>query len=365
MKRLAKKSLKKEPGKAPAAPRFLNAAAWPALPAEQRAGFHEGWYFKINDPANGRALWVRFTLLTTRNGFKREASVWAVLFERNRDTGEVRKVAVRQTQDISAFQSQETPSGVVIRIADSELTPSGSKGCVASKGKEIRWDLQIAPRVTGQPAGTFSLLPEGLQRSGLSSGRIVTVGENLSFTGTVTVDGKPFQLQAAPGMQGHLSHSRGGHSWAWSHCNSFVNENGQPVDAVFEGLTVRATLAGLMRSPRFSSFYFRYRGEEHCFNSLWNALHSRSDHSLNEWTFKAERGDLVFRGKIRAQYRDFAGITLEDTDGSLLYCANSKLSDLELHVYRKGKLEATLRAPGSAAFEVVDRELNPYVPLLI
>jgi hypothetical protein len=337
-----------------------NEALWPRLTPEEKAGFHEGWYLKLNDPARRTALWLRFTLLSSRNGFRREAAVWAIAFERTPE-GEVRKTAVRQAFDISAFS---TPSPDEIRVGECALGPGWTRGRVQSKGREIRWDLKFDARIPGRP-GTFSLVPESLARAGLVQGRIATVGEDLLFTGQSSVDGQLQRWEQAPGMQGHLSNTRGGHSWAWAHCNSFVDEAGNPSDLVFEGLTVRARIAGYVPSPRFSSFFFRYKGEDYHLNSIWSAIQSRSHHSLNEWKLKVEKGDLVFQARIHSEYRDFAGLTYEDTDGSLLYCANSKLSDMSVLVYRRGKLEAHLQAKAAAALEVVSRSRNPYVPLLI
>ena len=166
-------------------------------------------------------------------------------------------------------------------------------------------------------------------------------------------------------MQGHQCGKNSGHSWAWGHCNSFVHENGESAAFVFEGLTARARLAGTIPTPKLSSFYFHYQGHEHRFNSLWDAVHTRSQHSLNDWKFRVERGELSFRGSMTSEYRDFAGLTWEDTDGSLLYCANSKLSDMTVLVYRRGKLEATFKSRGTTSFEIVSRQRNPYVPILI
>ena len=38
---------------------------------------------------------------------------------------------------------------------------------------------------------------------------------------------------------------------------------------------------------------------------------------------------------------------------------------MEIHVYRRGKLESTVYSHGTAAFEVVTRDKNPYVPILV
>jgi hypothetical protein len=91
----------------------------------------------------------------------------------------------------------------------------------------------------------------------------------------------------------------------------------------------------------------------------------RSKNTLTDWSFQADRGDLSFRGQAKAEHKDFAGLTFEDVDGSLFYSAASMLSNLRVHVYRKGKLESAFYANRTAAFEIISRRKNPYVPLLI
>ncbi len=330
-----------------------NRPAWSELPAEKRAGFQEVWYLKLNDPAAQRALWLRFTLLSSVNGFRRLAETWAIYFQRN-EQREVTKLALKQSHDLDGF-------GPGVKIADCELGEHGTRGSIHSKGRSIRWDLSFAPA----RAATFNLVPRGLARAGLVKNRAVTVHEDLRFDGSTEIDGARQVWKGAPGMQGHLSGPKNGHSWVWGHCNAFVDESGAPVDFVFEGLTARARLGGGLKSPWLSTLFFSYRGEDYRFNSVWDSVRCRSRHTLTDWEFQADRGDLSFRGTARAEHRDFAGVTYEDTDGSLLYCANSKLSEMSIHVYRRGKLERTLSARGTAAFEVVSRDRNPYVPLLI
>jgi hypothetical protein len=318
--------------------------------------FQEVWYLKMNDPAAQRALWLRFTLLVSDNGFRRIAETWAIHFQRQASR-EVGKLALKQTYGIEAYSAVDGG----IRIGESEFRDDRTRGKVSSKGRSIEWDLAIAPA----RALSFDLVPPALSRSGLVKNSVVTVGEDLRFTGTVRVDGgESFEFQAAPGMQGHLSGPRNGHSWVWGHCNTFRTDSGAPADFVFEGISARSRL-GPLPSPKLSAFFFSYQGRDYAFNSLWDAVRLRSRNSLLEWTFAAERGELCFRGSARAEHKDFAGLTYEDTDGSLLYCANSKLSDVGVHVYRRGKLEASFQSDGAAAFEVVSRQKNPYVPLLI
>ncbi len=340
-----------------------NAPVWNRLEPARQAGFQEVWYLKVNDPSTQRALWLRFTLLSSSNGFRRVSEVWALSFSRNPETREVTKVALKQTFELSSFSALQgkTESESGVRINTCELTSNRTCGSVTSKGRTIEWDLTLQPT----REGSFNLVPEGLSRSGIIRNQILTVGEDLRFSGTTKVDGQTHSWEQAPGMQGHQCGRNSGHSWAWGHCNAFVQENGRPASFVFEGLTARARIAGAIPTPKLSSFYFNYQGHDHRFNSLWDAVHTRSQHTLNEWKFRAERGELSFRGTVVSEYRDFAGLTFEDTDGSLLYSANSKLSDMTVIVYRRGKLDATFKSRGTTAFEIVSRQRNPYVPLLV
>ncbi|MGK5087653.1 hypothetical protein WDW86_08855 [Bdellovibrionota bacterium FG-2] len=325
--------------------------------APDRQPFQEVWYLKLNDPSAQRALWLRFTLLVSHNGFKRIAEVWAIFFQRGL-TKDISKIALKQTFSIENFANN--PSSTGIQIAQSELTSSLTKGAIQSKGNSIEWDLKIS----SAQDYSFNMVPETLSRLKVVKNTAVTVAEDLRFTGTSKINGETVSWNQAPGMQGHLSGPKNGHSWTWGHCNCFTDEKGNAVPFVFDGLTARAQVAGAP-TPWLSTFFFLYRGTPYRFNTLWDALRVRSSHSHTEWSFQADRGELSFRGEAKAEHKDFAGVTYEDTNGSLLYCANSKLSNMKIHVYRRGKLESTFVSNGNAAFEVVSREKNPYVPILI
>jgi hypothetical protein len=322
------------------------------------AAFQEVWYLKLNDPTHNRALWLRLTLLVSANGFRRVAETWGIFFQRSSNSREVTKVALKQTHDLSTFKC--SPDGT-LQAENFELSPTHTRGQIASKGRTIAWDLKITP---GHDA-RFNLVPETLHRSKIVRNTAFTVGEDLRFTGTSTVDNDTTEWKDAAGMQAHLSGPKNGHSWVWGHCNLFVDGQGKPVPFLFEGLSAKARLAGSLSTPRLSTFYFHYEGQPYEFNTLWDAVRVKSRSSLTDWHFQADRGDLSFRGEATAELKDFAGLTYEDTNGSLLYCANSKLSNMQIHVYRRGKLESTFYAHGTAAFEVVTREKNPYVPILV
>ena len=320
--------------------------------------FQEVWFFKLNHPTRPQALWLRWTLLTSENGFRKTAEVWAILF--NRTESETQKTALKQSFEISQFLVK--PGGS-IQIGSSELAPTSTVGKVEGMGKTLSWNLQFKPRT--ETTVSFSLVPEALQRAGIAKNEAIAVHEDLLATGTCELNGVRFEWDHAVAMLGHITGPRNGHSWVWAHCNQFQDESGKPSDVLFDGITGRARVPVIGKTPALSTFLFRYRGDVYRFDTVWDALRARSVLSTMGWSFQADRGDLSFRGQIRSEARDFAGVTYEDTDGTFLYCSNTKLAAMDLQIYRSGKLEASYRSPHGAAFEIVSRSKNPYVPLMI
>jgi len=323
--------------------------------SEVQRAFYKNWYIKLIDPTTHQAFWLKFNVLSTSNGFRRIAEVWAIYFQKSNK--EVKKVALKQTYPIESFLASDQTD---IRIGDSELLPNRTRGSVTSKGNSIQWDLHLMPA----RESSIRFVPNILTKTKIIRNSIVTLCEEMLFSGTAIINGEIIQWKEAPGMQGYLDGSRNNHSWIWGHCNSFIDEQGNSSPFAFEGFSTRAKL-GPFVIPRLSSFYFYYQGKHYHFKTLREALYIKSKHNLNEWTFQADRDDLSFRGYAKAEHKDFAGLTFEDTNGSYLYCTHSELAEMKIHVYRKGKLEATLTSPGTAGFEIVSREKNPYVPLLI
>jgi hypothetical protein len=318
------------------------------------------WHFNLIDPVTQHALTLRFTVLLSNNGFRRITEVMAVYFQKI-SPQESFKIAVRQNHGIESF-SYSPEKG--ISIGHCEFSEARTHGKIQSKGHSIAWDLEISPRLGFEDAH-YDLVPPTLKKARLIKNSIVTAHTGLSFTGTAEIDDRKISWNNAPGMQCHQSGPRNGHSWIWGHCNSFLDEKGDPAAFVFEGLTARARLLGLIPSPRISSLYFQYKGKPYFFNSIKDTLRLRSSNNLNEWQFQAEQNDLSFRGVVKAEHKDFGGLTLEDTDGSLIYCSSTSLASATIHVYRSGKLEASFTSTHSAAFEIASRMKNPYIPQLI
>jgi len=342
---------------------------WPTLPNEERRGFSESWTLEMIDPSTQRTFWLQLEILSSTNGFSRVVDAWAVVSHR-RENREVSKLAIRQSHDLSALKiSGDTETAFRLTAGSCELGADFCKGSATSKGRTIRWDLKW----TSARAAAHDFVPESLAKIGLLGARWAVPQSDLRISGTTTLEADGGSADAPGSIEwkhahGSLSHrggSREWHSWARGHCNTFSTEHGEPVDFLFEGLSASIALPGGLRGPALNSFLFVHQGREYRFNTVWDALRSRSRHSLTEWEFEVESGEVRFRGHAQSEHRDFVGLSSEDTDGSVLYLANSKLSRLKILVYRRGKLEQSVVSNGLASFEVASREKNPYVPILI
>ena len=317
----------------------------------------EVWYLKMNAPGEDRALWLRFTLLS--GAAKQVAEVWAIYFQRAPDG--VQKIGLKNTHPISAFSAAAGDPLNLIRIGENTFSDGGTRGEVCSDDHVIRWDFSIRP---AQDLA-FDFVPAPLRRLGLVRNTAVNVFEDLRFTGWSEVDGEHTEWQGAPGMQGHLAGPRNGHTWAWAHCNQFTDATGQPVSAIFDGLSARARLGKSGASPYLSTQFIQFAGQNYYFNRMRDLFRIHSVYRENDWRLSAEWEGRRFEGNIEAGRDDFDGVTDEDTDGSALYCYNSKMSSMTLDIYHRDTLEQQLISSGGVAYEFVTRTPIPDIPLLI
>jgi len=165
-----------------AASSLSNTPVWSRKNQKARKGFQEVWYLKMNDPETKKALWLRFTLLISSNGFKKLSEVWAVSFERKEK--EIQKLAFKQSYDIGDFSSLSDGSG--FKINGCKFTDTHTSGAINSKNRSIQWDLEIIPKTPF----SFNFVPQGLGQMGLIKNLVFTVGENLVFNGFSEINGE-------------------------------------------------------------------------------------------------------------------------------------------------------------------------------
>ena len=334
------------------APRFITEAG--------KSGFQEVWYLKLNDPGTARALWLRFTILIHRDKSKEVAEVWAIFFEH--DTDRTRKAAAKQTYPLNYCVTVPASQNVFngLRIEDNYLGEDKTNGHIHNDTTRIAWDLQIVPGA----AGGHDFVPDRLRKLGLVKNLAVTVFEQQRYTGWCEVNETRYAFTAAPGMQGHLAGPQNGHSWSWGHCNCFVDDAGAPAGLIWDGLSARAKFGGLV-PPALTSMFIQIGRETLFLNTVMDALRFQSHCSFDGWHFTTTKNRYSFEGNLTARLDDFACVTYEDTDGSNLYCHNTKLADMTLTVTSPEGRRTRYTSTGTTAYEVVTREPHPDIPVLL
>ena len=298
----------------------------------QTAPHYEVWYGKV-DLGPGRALWFRYTLL---DGTRREAAVWAILF---RDgvchTGKVTAPLAR-----AHLGNAHTP-GVVFELEGMQL----AEGHLHGAAGDIAWDLDFDDR-----GRRHQIAPDALRRIGLSKSAYDACYQDLRMRGWIRFGDEELRVEDATGMIGHIRGSRQAHSWVWVHCNQW--DRGE--DAVFEALSARVAPAGIT-SPPLTSLVLHQGSRTWASSTPMDLLVTRSRLVGDRWTFTARAGTALLTGEAA-----FAGpvalVEYLDTDGSRLWCRNSKLSYLSVRLRDPlQRIYQTLRATGTAAFEIVSR----------
>lgn len=319
----------------------------------------EVWFGKV-DVAPGRALWFRYTIF---DAAIEEASTWAVLFDEDEMHG---------GRDYWRLDELERPNCVLLPEgyeaqrffgnrqvfhAPGEPPAHLDEGNAIGAAGEIEWDLEWL-----DSDRRFSFVPEFLSTSGFANVGYDTCFLDLLVRGEIRTPEGVWSVDERPGMVGHIRGSEmAAERWAWTHCNNFVGEE----DAVAEGLTGQLGIFG-WQMPPLSAFVVHVDGNEYAFRSPTSVVRAESEFGRDEWEFRASSGGAELIGRASAPDRSrVAVVEYDDTDGSNLWCYNSKLADLTLEIDAPNlDSRRRLRAAGTAAYEFMTRERPERTPLI-
>jgi hypothetical protein len=181
------------------------------------------------------------------------------------------------------------------------------------------------------------------------------------FSGIVTLGDRKLEFDGAPGSQSHRWGARHSVNWTWAHCSDWDRGEG-----VFEGLSAQAAL-GPVTAPTSTFVFLRYAGEDIAFNELKWAVRAKSEYDLPIWTFTAHTDRWKIYGTALARPEQMVQVTYRDPDGSKRYCANSEVSDMRIHVFRKDETgwthAETLGTRGGAHLEFGRKDPFPGIPI--
>ncbi|HOK10589.1 MAG TPA: hypothetical protein PLT82_13065 [Candidatus Hydrogenedens sp.] len=316
---------------------------------------YEVWYWKLN-PIDGHwSLWFRFTLL--RNKFKSVAEVWGIFTQKGTNTKEKQTyhTALKNTFPIEQciYTADERPQ---ILLKNNSVDFMTTHGKLEQNEKKLYWNLQLTPIA---PQESFNFVPHTFWKLGLVKNYAVTVHEKILFNGVIETNEETTPVQNALGMQGHLAGIKQGHSWAWAHSCIFYDEDtGELSPLIIDILTARARLGKHILSPKLTTMFIHYEGQTYSLNSLNNILSIKSQYVPQHWELQLKTNTLEINVVTEAEIYTIVGVQYEDTDGTPLYCYNTKMATTKLYIrdIEKGT-EKRFICPNKGAFEWVQREL--------
>lgn len=324
---------------------LANALRW----NRKQRGYYEVYYLKWNDAPSSTAGWVRYTLTSPLAKIGEPyCELWGIFFDAKNPAN---NFGVRNRFPIEALQADTNP--FALRIGDGELTATTARGVISPTGAGplLGWDLQI--RALDEVVRPFPL-DAMYRQAGLPTTKVIVPHQNSRFSGTLTIGERTLEFSDAPGQQSHLFGTRHAHRWAWGHCNSFA----QDPEAVWEGMDAQVRLGPTL--PHFKLFYVKAFGKAHWFNSLPQLVRNQSRWDRRAWSFAAENDEVKLSGEITCRPENFVTVGYMDPNGALLYCHNSKVSDIRLDLNaRDGSHLGTLTSQSACAVEFVDRRIYP------
>jgi len=317
-------------------------------------GHYEVWYLTANHRSTGLGLWIRYTLEAPKRGLGEPyAQLWCAVFDRDEPSA---NFAIHRRYPISQLVAARDP--FALTIGSSELHDDRARGALSGEGHEVSWDLKWTPA-----ACVRRLFPSLMyRRGGLGETTVLSPTLGAGLEGAIVVDGRRLELRGETVGQTHLWGRKHAHAWAWGHCSEFIGGRA----AILECLTVRLRRLGCTLPP-MTMLLLELDGELHRFTRFFQVLTGRTSAELStgRYAFTARSSNLRLVGEFSARVQDMVVAPYVDPDGAPSYCANTEVGDLEIVVERRSgrrwEHAATLRAQGTAHFELGERERDPAI----
>ena len=312
-----------------------------------RAGY-ESYYVRVAAPEGGQGFWVRYTVRIAP-GEEPRGSLWFTWFDA------AGPVATKLTS--TAVEGDGPSTRRWIKIAGAAIGAGRATGMIgqALDRPAVRWDLHF----TGESV-LAHLSSAWMYAAPVPRTKPVSLHPMARFTGTVTIDGKDQAVDRWPGMVGHNWGSQHAERWIWLHGMAF---DGREDDSWIDVVLGRIQLGPLLL-PWVASGAISVDGQRLALGGLGRirAVDVRERPTGARLLLPGPRGSSV-QVNVGAERNRFVGWTYSDPDGHSHDVVNCSIADIEVTLQRPEQSELTLRASGTAAYELGMREQNHGIPI--
>lgn len=312
-----------------------------------RAGY-ESYYLRVTAPEGGRGFWVRYTVRIAP-GQEPIGSLWFTWFD---GAG---PVATKLTSP--AIEGDGPCKRPWLTIAGAVIGAGHAAGAIgpALRRRSAQWDLDFSGDAL------LAHLDRGwMYAAPLPRTKPVSLHPMARFTGTVTVDGTEHGVDRWPGMVGHNWGSQHAQRWIWLHGMAFDSLGDDSwIDVVLGRIKLGPVLL-----PWVASGAISIEGQRLALGGLGRtrAVDVRERPTGARLTLPGPRGTSV-RVNVGAERARFVGWTYCDPDGHSHEVANCSIADIAVTLRRPKQADLTLRASGTAAYELGMQEQNHGIPI--
>jgi hypothetical protein len=307
---------------------------WPVVRAGR--GHYESYFLRACDPAGGRGIWLRYTVLITgspgsgRGGAPPRGELWCTWFDRQ--AGPPRHARVEAGVPRS-------PGEPWISMRDSTFGRSAAVGALSAPGLSARWSLRY--RAADRPL--LHLPARWMYRARTPKTKLAAPCPVATFDGEFDVDGRRIVVDGWPGMVGHNWGERHAESWVW------VHGLGLGDDGWLDLAIARLRLGGIT-TPWIANGVLSLGGRRRRLGGPGRpvALSAAGDRCV----LRVRGRRTVLTAAVSAPPEAFVAWSYPSPDGVPAGVRNCSVADLAVTVRGPGRGTREFAVAGTAAYEI-------------
>jgi hypothetical protein len=253
-------------------------------------------------------------------------------------------LAAKVTPDVEPGAS----AGEFLHVGDGVFGPGTLCGAAPRDGLDIGWELTY----DGSADPLWHLPREWMYTARLPRTKLLSPVPDARLSGSVRLGDRTVELDGWPGMVGH--------NWGTEHAERWIWLQG----AIFEGrgpdtwldVALGRLRIGPFLTPWIANGTLSIDGRRHQIGGIGQARATKVVETPEHCELTLPGDGITVRGRVAARRQDLVGWVYADPDGSEHDTVNCSIADLALEVDLDGSGPISLRAPGSATYELGMRE---------
>ena len=289
--------------------------------------WYEWWYYKVIDPATGRAFFFTYGVINPWDSGKTLGGTQAVV-----DAGEfTAKTMIDQKFPVAQFQAAYDRT--FVQIADSTATDKALVGHVSNDGHNMEWNLSIDKNWSFDAMASTKTMKSDIYWYPAQA--------SATMNGWIKLDGVTYHLTNAPGYQDRNWGDGFPKWWTWLVSNNFKNSPGTVLAAgggepkVFNTAYVQGLCIGL-----------HYNGKDYAFRTFGGDNVS-FDISWGKWEVDASSSTARVTISANAPKDKFMMLPFTSPQGATFYDYETLTGSMTVKVYERSSILAEWKQVGA------------------